>query len=99
MSFPDQFIRVANHFSFVKRGTLNMIDWDGQDFSDGTFDMIAYVAPLSGGPRKCARYLSGYTPIYEHESNPSVWGLSGIFTRIRVKGPLRREQPILLDYP
>ncbi|EUC61787.1 hypothetical protein RSOL_406350, partial [Rhizoctonia solani AG-3 Rhs1AP] len=88
----DIFLRTANHFSFVKRGTLKMIKWDGKRKVAGGLDMIAHVSPLSGGVRKLSRSLAGYTPLYREESNPDVWKMSGVSVRVQVRGPLRREQ-------
>ncbi|KAG8690915.1 hypothetical protein FRC11_008152 [Ceratobasidium sp. 423] len=87
-SEPTTFLRIGNHFSIVERGTLNMVEWDGKKKLAHEIDMIAFVAPLSGG----------YTPLYLGESHPSVWELTGFFARVEVKGPLVRDQQVVGDH-
>ncbi|KAG9076586.1 hypothetical protein FRC06_009426 [Ceratobasidium sp. 370] len=91
-------LRWANHFCFVERGKFKQIRLHHDRPPDGHIDMIALVGPVSGGVRKAARSLAGFTPLYAADTNPDVWELRYQVARVPVIWPLHRETNVILGH-
>ncbi|KAG8690541.1 hypothetical protein FRC11_010853 [Ceratobasidium sp. 423] len=93
-------VRTANHFTFVNRGTFDMVRLKHDDNTKNYagVHMIAYISPLNCGQWRGCRYLSGYTPLYRSRSQPYAWGLEGEYVRVNVKWPLMRETIEILGH-
>lgn len=86
---PDLWLRAANVFSFVERGTdkIALVKAIPDGFlDDGEYDLIAFITPFSGGVRRACRARAGYTPLYSN-SHPDLWQMETVLARVPVHTP------------
>lgn len=77
-------LRAANYIAFVKTGTTQMVALTSDRVAGGC-DLLAWVAPLSGGTRRATRAWLGFTPLWEQNTDQDVWYMDTRYARVHIK--------------